>query len=74
MADGLAAREHSGAGGNLRVRGIASDTRRKMDELAELMGAGCPSIVEASRRMGLTQSRTDQLWQRIKRDLGPQAV
>ena len=52
---------------------VAAKTRTQMDELADHMADGCPSISEAARRMGMAQNRTDQLWQRIRRDLGEQA-
>lgn len=45
----------------------------KQDELAELMASGCPSVAEAARRMVISQSYADQMWQRIKRRLGNQA-
>jgi hypothetical protein len=48
-------------------------TRQLMDDLADLMAEGCPSISEAARRLGLGQSHADQLWQRIRKALGPQA-
>lgn len=53
---------------------LSALTMVRMDLLAEEMANGCPTIVEAARRLGLTQSRADQLWQRIRRDLGAQAV
>jgi DNA-binding MarR family transcriptional regulator len=41
--------------------------------LAELMAEGCASITDAAREMGVTRSWADQLWQRIRADLGEQA-
>ena len=55
------------------ARAIEPKTLRQMDRLADLMAEGCPSITEAARQMRLTQSRADQLWQRIRRQLGSQA-
>jgi hypothetical protein len=52
---------------------VSQKTRRLMDELAGLIAEG-ESIIGAGRRMGLKQSYTDQLWQRIRRQLGEQAV
>jgi hypothetical protein len=57
-----------------RVRVLDALMLVRMDQIADAMANGCPSISEAARRLGLTQSRTDQLWQRIRRDLGAQAV
>ena len=34
---------------------------------------GVATIVGAARLLGVSQSRADQLWQRIRRELGPQA-
>lgn len=56
------------------MRPITQKTVDDMAVLAELMATGCPSVSEGARRMGLTQSRGDQLWQRIRRELGEQAV
>jgi hypothetical protein len=44
--------------------------RQARTDLAELMANGCPSISEAARTMRITQSRCDQHWQAIKRELG----
>lgn len=52
---------------------VSQATVAQMDRLADQMADGCPSISEAARRLGLTQSRTDQLWQRVRKGLGPQA-
>jgi hypothetical protein len=49
-------------------------TAENMDALADLLADGVKSVSEAARRLGMTQSRADQLWQRIRRALGPQAV
>ena len=48
-------------------------TLARMDELADLMADGCPTISEAARRMGMRQPRVHELWQRICKGLGPQA-
>lgn len=53
---------------------VSPETLAAMNRLADTMAEGCPSISEAARRLGLTQSRTDQLWQRIRRGCGAQAV
>lgn len=55
-------------------RVLSALTLVRMDLLADEMANGCPSIVEAARRLGLTQSRADQLWQRIRRELVVQAA
>lgn len=52
---------------------VSEKTVRLMGELAELVAEG-DSIVGAGRKLGLKQSYTDQLWQRIRRGLGEQAV
>ncbi|MCI1143074.1 hypothetical protein MOP88_13520 [Sphingomonas sp. WKB10] len=36
-------------------------------------GRGCASISAAAIEMGISQSRADQLWQRIRAELGEQA-
>jgi hypothetical protein len=41
--------------------------------LAELMAEGCASVTLAAAEMGITRSWADQLWQRIRADLGDQA-
>lgn len=43
------------------------------DSLAQLMAQGCPTVAEAGRCLGISQTEADRHWQRIKRDLGPQA-
>jgi len=48
-------------------------TRQGMDDLAEAMANGAPSISAAARELHLTQSRADQLWQKIRAELGSQA-
>jgi hypothetical protein len=50
------------------------ETTAQMDTLAEHMAEGCPSIIEASRRMGIAQQRANVLWGRIRAELGAQAV
>ena len=45
-----------------------------MDDLAERMANGCASIAQVARDMGIGQARADQVWQRIRRGLGEQAV
>lgn len=52
---------------------ISAETAANMDRLADAMADGCPSISQAARDLGLTQSRADQLWQRIRKGLGEQA-
>lgn len=52
---------------------VTDSVRQARDDLAEEMANGCPSISEAARRMRILQSRADQHWQAIRRDLGPQA-
>lgn len=44
------------------------------DRLAEHMAEGCPSVMEAARRMKLTVTEADRLWKRIARGLGSQAA
>jgi hypothetical protein len=58
----------------VRAGTISAKSRAEMDTLADLMAEGCPSIAEAARRLGTSQTRTDQHWQRIRRDLGEQAA
>lgn len=53
---------------------VTQETLAQMDRLADQMADGCPSISEAARRIGLSQSRADQLWQRIRKGLGAQAA
>ena len=53
---------------------IADATRQAMDDLAEAMAEGAPSVSAAARTLRLTQSRADQLWQRVRAELGPQAA
>lgn len=55
------------------VARVSKNTLRTMDLLAEHMAEGCPTIAEAARRLGITQSWADNCWQRIKRGLGEQA-
>lgn len=57
-----------------RVKYRTDKTRQAMDDLAEAMANGASSISAAARELRLTQSRADQLWQMIRRELGPQAV
>jgi hypothetical protein len=52
---------------------VSERTVSLMDDLAKLVSEG-DSIVGAGRKLGLKQSYTDQLWQRIRRGLGEQAV
>lgn len=52
---------------------VSHKTRLTMDALAELVANGS-TISGAGLTLGLTQSYADQLWQRIKRELGAQAV
>lgn len=54
-------------------RVVAPKTVEQMDDMAERMANGCRSVSAVARDMGLTQSRADQLWQRIRRGLGEQA-
>ena len=56
------------------VARVSSKTIALMDDLAERMANGCASISQVARDMGITQSHADQLWQRIRRALGAQAV
>jgi hypothetical protein len=48
-------------------------TVEQMNALADLMADGVATIVGAARLLGVSQSRADQLWQLIRRELGPQA-
>lgn len=48
-------------------------TVEQMNALADLMADGVATIVGAARLLSVSQSRADQLWQRIRRELGPQA-
>jgi hypothetical protein len=52
---------------------VSQKTLGLMDQLAELVAEGS-SVVGAGRELGLTQSRADQLWQRIKKPMGMQAA
>jgi hypothetical protein len=52
---------------------VSAATQRQMDRIAELMAAGCPSIVEAAYRMRIPQSTADRAWQLVRRKLGKQA-
>lgn len=56
-----------------RPRGVAAKAQGQIGVLAELMAEGCASISAAAIEMGISQSRADQLWQRIRADLGEQA-
>lgn len=56
-----------------RPFGTRAKAQGQIAELAELMAEGCPSIVTAAQEMGITRSWADQLWQRIRSDLGEQA-
>lgn len=38
------------------TRHVAPETVERMDQLAELIAEGCPSISEAVRRMGLVEA------------------
>ena len=53
---------------------VSDPVRQARADLAELMAEGCPSISQAARTLKITQSRCDQHWQAIRRELGPQAV
>lgn len=44
------------------------------DALADLMADGCPTIAEAARRLGMSQTIADRHWQTLRRDLGEQAA
>lgn len=44
------------------------------DRLAEHMAEGCPSIIEAARRMRISVSTADEHWRKIRKRLGRQAV
>lgn len=44
-----------------------------IDRLAEHMANGCPSVIEAARRMRMPIQDVEQLWTRIVRNLGTQA-
>ncbi len=44
-----------------------------IERLAEHMAGGCPSVIEAARRMKITVAAAEKLWRRVCRDLGPQA-
>lgn len=67
----------------MTVRYRTDKTRQAMDDLAEAMANGAPSVSAAARTLVLTQSRADQIWQMIRAELdaatrradgGPQAV
>lgn len=53
--------------------GKRAKTKEQISVLAEKMAEGCASIVVAAAEMGITRSWGDQLWQRIRADLGEQA-
>lgn len=53
---------------------VRNKTRQAMDDLAEEMANGSPSISQAARTMRIDQRRANELWQRIRAELGPQAV
>lgn len=53
---------------------VRNKTRQAMDDLAEAMANGAPSISEVARTMRIDQRRANELWQRIRAELGPQAV
>ena len=55
------------------VANVQRTTVEQMNALADLMADGVATIVGAARLLGVSQSRADQLWQRIRRELGPQA-
>jgi hypothetical protein len=44
-----------------------------VDRLAELMAEGCPSILDAARRMRITAAEAEKHWRAICKGLGPQA-
>lgn len=48
-------------------------TIEQMNALADLMADGVKTISGAARLLSMQQQRADQLWQRIRRELGPQA-
>lgn len=75
MAGEVAVEPRGSATGNVRLgRKVTAKASSEADALAALMAEGCPTVSEAARRLNLTQSRADQLWQRIRRDLGQQAA
>jgi len=53
-----------------RTNPLAAATAAKRDLLADMMAEGCPSVFEASRRLGWPQSSTDHHWRTIVNDLG----
>lgn len=55
-------------------KSIGQTAAEQAAQLAELMAEGCASIAEAARRLDVSQQWADKLWQRIKRELGPQAA
>jgi hypothetical protein len=55
------------------MKTVSAETRKRMDQLAERVADGS-SIAAAGRAIGLSQTMADKLWQRIRRDIGEQAV
>lgn len=53
--------------------GTRAKAQGQIAVLAELMAEGCASIAGAAREMAITRSWADQLWQRIRSELGEQA-
>ncbi len=53
--------------------GKRAKTKGQIAILAEAMAGGCASVSDAAIKMGITRSWADQLWQRIRTDLGEQA-
>ncbi len=53
--------------------GTRAKAQGQIAVLAELMAEGCASITDAAREMAVTRSWADQLWRRIRADLGDQA-
>lgn len=47
---------------------------KAMARLAQCMADGCPTLIEASRRLNMTEREVDVLWGYIVKDLGWQAT
>jgi len=66
------------ANGKLRPAHGRGDPRGREAHLANIiaqhMAEGCPSVVEAARRMRITLSDAERLWTRIRCAMGRQAL
>jgi hypothetical protein len=64
---------HNGAGSAMAGSAAGKPRLTPDHRLAEHMAEGCPTVIEASRRMRLTAVDGERIWKRIVRALGWQA-